>query len=55
VARAKLPLGARTYHCEHCGMILDRNLNAARNLAKLTKTIVAGSGSETLNARPSTQ
>jgi putative transposase len=55
-AKAKLPLGARIYQCEHCGLVIDRDLNAARNLAALAETmVVAGSGSETLNARPSTQ
>jgi putative transposase len=48
--KAKLPLGTRTYHCEHCGLVIDRDLNAARNLARLAETIVAGSGTETLNA-----
>ena len=27
-----LDLSIRTYHCEHCGMVLDRDLSAARNL-----------------------
>jgi putative transposase len=27
-----LDLSIRTYHCEHCGLVLDRDLNAARNL-----------------------
>lgn len=49
--KAKLPLGARTYICEHCGLRIDRDLNAARNLAMLATTFVAGSGPETLNAR----
>jgi putative transposase len=31
--RAKLSLGERTYHCEHCGLEIDRDLNAALNLA----------------------
>ena len=53
--KAKLPLRARTYQCEHCGLVIDRDLNAARNLAKLAETAVAGSGTETLNARPPTQ
>jgi len=49
-ATAKLPLGARTFVCEHCGLVLNRDLNAARNLAALAGT-VAGSGPETINAR----
>jgi putative transposase len=50
-ARAKLPLSERTYHCERCGLVLDRDLNAARNLAALVDAsapVVAGSGPETL-------
>ncbi len=27
-----LDLSIRTYHCEHCGLILERDLNAALNL-----------------------
>ena len=30
-----LPLGERTYHCEACGLIIDRDLNAALNLKAL--------------------
>lgn len=53
--KAKLPLSERTYRCERCGMMLDRDLNAARNLAALVDAssrdaallVVAGSGSET--------
>jgi putative transposase len=50
VAKAKLPLGARVFACEHCGLILDRDHNAARNLAALAER-VAASGAETENAR----
>jgi putative transposase len=44
-----LPLGARVFICERCGLVLDRDLNAARNLAWLAQR-VAGSSPETINA-----
>lgn len=28
----KMPLGDRTYTCEHCGLVIDRDINAAINL-----------------------
>lgn len=31
----KLKLSERTYHCEHCGNVMDRDLNAAINLSYL--------------------
>jgi putative transposase len=40
-----LTLSDRTFHCEQCGLVLDRDLNAAINLAKL-----AGSSSDSRNA-----
>ncbi len=43
--KAKLSLGERVYHCDECGLSIDRDLNAAINIQ------VAGSASETLNAR----
>jgi putative transposase len=54
--KAKLPLSERTYRCERCGLVLDRDHNAARNLVALVRTgaqmeVVAGSGPETQNAR----
>jgi putative transposase len=49
--KPKLPLRVRTFHCEHCGLVLDRDTNAARNLAALVKRHVAQSGWETRNGR----
>lgn len=37
-AKAKLALSERTYGCTACGLILDRDENAARNLAALANT-----------------
>ncbi|MEO3856216.1 IS607 family element RNA-guided endonuclease TnpB [Acrocarpospora sp. B8E8] len=47
--KAKLALSERTYTCTTCGLIVDRDVNAALNLASLVKRTVAGSGPETLN------
>jgi IS605 OrfB family transposase len=49
--KAKLPLSARVFCCESCGLRIDRDLNAACNLATLVTEVVAGSGPETRNAR----
>lgn len=46
--KAKLSLAERTYHCEKCGLTLDRDLNAAINIQ------VAGSAPETINAHGGT-
>lgn len=35
--KAKLPLAERTYHCEGCGLVIDRDTNAAINLARLSE------------------
>ena len=48
--KAKLSLAERTYTCENCGILIDRDVNAARNLAHLPSR-VAASGAETQNAR----
>jgi putative transposase len=43
--KAKLSLSERTYRCDACGLVVDRDVNAARNLLKL-----AASGAERINA-----
>ena len=43
--KAKLTLSERTYSCDACGLAIDRDVNAARNLLKL-----AASGAERINA-----
>ena len=48
-AKATLSLSERTHRCDACGLVLDRDLNAARNLLKL-----AASGAESQNARGGT-
>ncbi len=48
-AKATLALSERVFRCEYCGAVVDRDLNAAANLAALVAA--AGSGPEALNAR----
>jgi putative transposase len=43
--KAKLTLNNRVYQCDTCGLVMDRDVNAARNLLSL-----AASGAESLNA-----
>ncbi len=43
-----LTLADRTFRCEHCGLAIDRDLNAAKNLAQLAQ--LADSSSESQNA-----
>lgn len=42
--KTKLSLATRAYHCQACGLVIDRDLNAAINI------LVAGSATETINA-----
>ena len=46
--KAKLPLSERVYRCDGCGLVMDRDLNAAINIR------VAGSAPETVNAHRET-
>ncbi len=51
--KATMPLGERTFRCQACGLVLDRDLNASRNLAHLANIgvgLVAASSAETQNA-----
>ncbi|WP_434452216.1 IS607 family element RNA-guided endonuclease TnpB [Lentzea sp. E54] len=47
--KAKLRLSERTYHCQACGLVLDRDLNAARNLAALVEGTSSVSCTVTVN------
>lgn len=49
--KAKLSLSERVFHCDDCGMVLDRDINAARNILAVAVPHVASGGGETLNAR----
>ena len=31
-SRQDMPLSVRTYHCPNCGSVIDRDLNAAKNI-----------------------
>jgi len=48
--KAKLPLKIRTYHCEACGLTLDRDHNGAINLAGWTSQ-VASAGTHSVAGR----
>ncbi|WP_215732212.1 IS607 family element RNA-guided endonuclease TnpB [Lentzea atacamensis] len=44
VVKTKLPLHIRVFRCESCGLNIDRDLNAARNLAALAASTTTGTG-----------
>ncbi|EQD46414.1 IS605 family transposase OrfB [mine drainage metagenome] len=48
--KAELSLSERIYHCQSCGLVLDRDLNAAINLAGWAHPVVTASAAETLTA-----
>jgi IS605 OrfB family transposase len=48
--KTKLLLSERTYVCTACGAVLDRDENAAINLARYGEQVIAGSGPE-INGR----
>lgn len=49
VVKVKLRLSERTFQCDACGLSLDRDLNAARNLAGLVEA-AGGSSSQSCGA-----
>jgi putative transposase len=44
--KTKLRLSERTFRCDQCGHVLDRDLNAARNLAALVGEVTGGPSSQ---------
>jgi putative transposase len=52
VVKDKLSLSERTYKCKDCGLVLDRDLNAAINIKRYAELEYVASGcGETLNER----
>jgi putative transposase len=50
--KPNLALADRTYVCDHCGFVIDRDLNAAINLARLGDTQHAGETRTGTGSRP---
>jgi len=50
VVKAKLRLSERAFRCDQCGLVLDRDLNAARNLAALAAEVTGGTSSPSCGA-----
>jgi putative transposase len=50
VVKAKLRLSERMFRCEGCPLVLDRDLNAARNLAHLAREVANGMSSPSCGA-----
>src|SRR4030081_3512982 len=51
VVKTKLRLSERTFRCDECPLVLDRDLNAARNLAQLVDEAADGTSSPSLRGR----
>ena len=51
VVKATLRLSERTFRCDQCPLVLDRDLNAARNLAQLVDEAADGTSSPSLRGR----
>src|ERR1700716_4288463 len=51
VVKAELRLSERTFRCGQCPLVLDRDLNAARNLAQLVDEAADGTSSPRLRGR----
>src|SRR3982075_3620171 len=50
VVTTKLHLSERTFRCEECPLVLDRDVNAARNLAALVGEVIGGTSSRVCGA-----
>lgn len=51
LVKASMPLEVRLFNCDGCGLVTDRDLNAARNLARFAdNALVAASSAGTQNA-----
>ncbi|NKE60898.1 IS200/IS605 family element transposase accessory protein TnpB [Lentzea sp. PSKA42] len=50
--KAKLPLRVRVFQCDECGLVLDRDLNAAHNLAALVDEAAGDTSSASCAGTP---
>jgi len=46
----KVTLSDRVYHCESCGLVLDRDYNAAINILRSGRTVLSGANVEVVNS-----
>jgi len=49
-ARTPMPLSERTYQCEECGLVVDRDLNAAKNILRVGLYSLGGAQALALEA-----